>query len=206
MLQRLRYRSAGPYTSVCILGEENAGKTTIANRLKGRAFKEERDASVFDLHQLSTRIENQELNLHVHDLSGSHAFPAMEEHVVKNADILLVVFAMNDFNSCWNAVNICLEFEKRKFEKPIIVVGNKSDLFLGEPTDRETISEFVHGSLNRTYIEFSSRNDNIDKLFRCIYEEQEVAKGPYRVYTVKKTFTLSKFLAMFRGNTHSMTK
>ena len=168
--------------SLCVLGSPNVGKTSIVRRIMGYGFTEQYSPTVYESYVKHTAIEGDDVIIDLQDMSGSLNFPAMQKRAVDNAKIIIVVFGLDDFGSCQHAVNISVEFEGNGCGIPVIIIGNKSDIFKGKLENKTKIEEFMTNSVKRRYMEMSAKHDhNPESLIKLIYEEYQISRGPYRI-------------------------
>lgn len=172
--------------SVCVLGQERSGKTSIVRRITGHRFPELYIPTLYDSYVKHTTLRGEDVVIDVKDMSGSIHMPGMERHAVNNANVVLIVFSLANFDSCQYAVKKCLDFEATGLDVPVIIIGNKSDLYKGSESNKKKIEVFIADTVNRDYIEMSAKYDrNTDLLLKHIYEEYEISRGPYRITRAK---------------------
>ncbi|XP_047481689.1 ras-related protein Rap-1b-like [Penaeus chinensis] len=108
--------------------------------------------------------------LEILDTAGSHHFPAMRELSIRSGRAFVIVFAVNNEQSFYEAQSLWNLITKIKGSDgaPVVVVGNKVDL------DRERVVSFQRAQdwvdtdmSNASYLETSAKyNINVGELFK----------------------------------------
>lgn len=168
---------------VCVLGSSKVGKTSIVRRLVGKSYHEQYVPTVYETYMKHASIDEKEILLDIQDMAGAMYFPVMEKYSIENTDVILLVFSLDDFRSCDHAVKLSMELEEIHGGKPVLIIGNKSDLYEGgSDENRAKIEEFINKCVQRKYIEMSAKFDRFaHNLLKEIFEAHEIAQGPYRV-------------------------
>ena len=114
-----------------LLGDAQVGKTSMILKLIGNEFNDSQLTTVGkESYIYQININGQELKMKIWDTAGQERFRSMSSQVIKNSDAVILVYAIDNKNSFlaieqWlNKINDLTDLTK----KPIIIVGNKSDL------------------------------------------------------------------------------
>lgn len=125
--------------TVAVFGDSAVGKTSLINRLVGIDFNLEHEPTVEDFHVKHLAFKNKKCELQIIDTSGTYEFPAMRRVDMEKSDAVLLVYSM-DRPESFSKLERYLEEVRdcnvatKDFDKPIIVVSNKTDLpHLTEP-------------------------------------------------------------------------
>ena len=182
---------------ICMFGSANVGKTTLVKRMLGLDFSSLRDPSMYEIYTKTVTLEKKKVVLEIQDMAGGVDFPGMREQAISESDIFLIVFALNNFHTCKEAIRLCMELTSKKHlsNSTIMLIGNKCDLFAGEAENKARIATFMSDSVEKTYLEYSGKYENGDRLLTAIHEQHRLTAGPARVTMVPATPARRKSVA-----------
>jgi len=167
---------------VTVIGYKTSGKTSLLRNIMGWKYNDEYIPTIGDIYQYSDVVHGCSVCFELRDMAGEYVFSALEREMVENSCVTLIVFSLNDSKSFRRAFQMYDRIKDTK-RSPIVFVGNKSDLIRKCPKSEE-IEKFIENELHESYVEISAKQDNASKLLKRIYEEYEIAKGPYRTTIV----------------------
>lgn len=184
--------------TVAVFGDSGVGKTSLINRLLEIEFNPDHVPTVEDFHVKHLAFKNKTCELQIIDTSGTYQFPAMRRVDMDKADAVVLVYSMDRPESFTKLERYMEEIHESKtatkdFEKPIIVVSNKSDLpDLNEPKfiDQRGLNTSVGMHLAAKYgchwFKASAKlGDNVEdafyKVLDCLFKalaKEKRPKGP----------------------------
>ena len=164
-----------------LLGDGEVGKTSMILKLTGNEFNDSQLTTVGkESYIYQKNIKGYDLKMKIWDTAGQERFRSMSVQVIKTSDAVILVYAVNNKNSflsldAWlSKINDLVDLEK----KPIIIVGNKSDV---EQNLREV--QYEEGkkyadSKGYKFFETSARtgagiNEAFDEIFNQLFNALE---------------------------------
>ncbi|XP_057290588.1 GTP-binding protein Di-Ras2-like [Hydractinia symbiolongicarpus] len=193
---------------VTLMGGTGVGKSVIARRLIGKEEIDVCKPTIFDYYEEIVEIGEASVFLEINDTSGNFCFPAMDKLTMEHTDIIVIVFSLEELGSFEHAMNIlCNSCTEQTL--PVIFVGNKKDKISNRKLPcEENLENYIMCQLNKSYIEMSALHDDAEKLLRRIYEDYEIAHGPYHVRQKKSIIknVKSRFARSVQSILHGHTK
>ena len=128
---------------MCVLGLDNAGKTTILKSLSREEIQHVMPTQGFNVKTLA--VENFKFN--VWDLGGQKAIRQHWKNYYENLDCIIYVIDSSDRNrmeECGDELQGLLE-EDKLTGVPMLIYANKQDLITALPADE--IEEMLHLSM-----------------------------------------------------------
>lgn len=169
--------------TIAVFGDSGVGKTSLINRLVGLKFTLEHIPTVEDFHVKHLAFQNKKCELQIIDTSGTYEFPAMRRVAIDKADALVLVYSLDRHDSFTKLERYMDEIRASKsstkcFEKPVIVVSNKSDLpNMSEPRFVDKRGLNVHVSLHLQvkygcfWVDTSAKTgDNVEDAFHKVLD------------------------------------
>lgn len=169
----MRYNGKG--FKLTFLGDSTVGKSSILERIYKGTFNQHRDSTIGAAY--ISHICN-DIMLNIWDTVGQERFMSLMPMYYRDADIVLLVFDLNNEYSIERLENYMVELSNRKNDLyKCIVVGNKSDLV--DQTQKDILDRKIkkmvdsYPRINVTdYIYTSAKtNKNIDKLIDTVTEQ-----------------------------------
>ena len=124
-----------------LLGDAQVGKTSMILKLTGNEFNDSQLTTVGkEAYIYQTTINGYNLKMKIYDTAGQERFSSMSVQVIKNSDAVMLVYAVNNkqtfmaLENWLSQLNDTVDISR----KPIIIVGNKSDI---ENSQREVTYE-----------------------------------------------------------------
>lgn len=159
------------YYKVCIVGDSNAGKSSIAQRYVHEKF-DEYSTSTIGAAYFSKIVNYQNSNVHIQiwDTAGQERYRTITPLYYRGAAAVIIVLDQNCVNS-----NKLLDYwitaiKQHISDIPIFIAINKSDL----PSNllEHTIPNIMEKYTNIHYKYVSAKtNENIEELFNSIIEK-----------------------------------
>jgi len=152
---------------IVVLGGGSVGKSALTIQFIQYHFITEYDPTIEDSYRKQFVVDGETYLLDILDTAGQDEFTAMRDHNMRSGDGFLCVFSITSHSS----FDYLIEIIKRLYQVtdqpilPIIIVGNKLDLF----ADRQVSANegnrlaLLHQS---KYIETSARTrTNVDEVY-----------------------------------------
>ena len=156
---------------VIIIGRYGVGKTTIINKLMGKASDGEYAPTMtIDIKNIQAKVNDKIIQINIWDCCGNEKFGEETPQLFKNASIVILAYAINDkqsYDALKNWYNI---LKIHTYESIIFLIGNKSGL----EKEREVTIEDADNFKNefddiKIFFETSALYDNnMDKLLENI--------------------------------------
>lgn len=123
----------GRLITFVIMGARNIGKTALICRFTEQSFSPSYEPTVEDCYfkQIHNNTKYTSLNIRIIDTSGHYHFPAMQRLNIRQADVVLLAYGVQDTPSVSRAVELYRTSRDLLHDKPftpIILVGTKIDL------------------------------------------------------------------------------
>lgn len=154
---------------IVLVGSNAVGKTSIANRFTRNLFANRYINTIgCDFYikniTLETSEGNEEYKLILHDIGGQLEFREFRRKYMDNADIVFVVFALNDSGSF--DVDEFIDDVFSMPSKPIFaLVGNKLDLVEKDSLDMSKINTIAEKNDVPVYLTSAKENIMIQEMF-----------------------------------------
>ena len=156
-----------------LLGDGQVGKTSLILKLTGNTFNDSQLTTVGkESYIYQVKLHGYDLKMKIWDTAGQERFKSMSIQVIKNSDAVILVYAINDINS-FNSLDMWLSKLNDATDlskKPIIIVGNKSDV-----NDRKISYEegkkYAESKGYNFYETSAKSGDNIEEVFNDIFEQ-----------------------------------
>ena len=156
-----------------LLGDGQVGKTSLILKLTGNIFNDSQLTTVGkESYIYQVNLHGYNLKMKIWDTAGQERFKSMSIQVIKNSDAVILVYAINDINS-FNSLDMWLSKLNDATDlskKPIIIVGNKSDV-------NDRIITYEEGkkyaeSKGYNFYETSAKSGmNVTEAFNDIFEQ-----------------------------------
>lgn len=166
---------------VPFFGAANVGKTSIIRAFLCQEHSEDYMPTIEDYYRKFFRCNGQLFELELTDTGGSESFTAMRRLEIEKADIMVLVYSLQNPDTFETLIPIRDDIVKiHGNSKPVIVVAGKSDLDVqgknieyvtsrGEKLDTKTV---VEKEWNYLWIIASARmNWGIEKIFCNVLSE-----------------------------------
>ncbi|XP_063713997.1 GTPase KRas-like [Symsagittifera roscoffensis] len=169
----------GSYT-VALLGDERVGKTSIMRRMSGARCPEEYVPTVDENITQNFTLGDTEVEVTFMDTSGSSDFPAMRQLAIEKAQVVLIVFSVDDRHSYERVKQYRDEVLaiKNDDQTPIVVIANKMDL-PSHTVDAKAADFYTCFESNYGFVAMSAKSDrSVRKLFNEILKKVQIPGLP----------------------------
>ena len=158
-----------------LLGDGQVGKTSLILRLTGNQFNDSQLTTVGKESYVQQEVlHGYELKMKIWDTAGQERFKSMSVQVIKNSDAVILVYAINDRNS-FKALDLWLRKLNETSDltkKPIIIIGNKSDVEESKRQVTEAEGRLYAQSKGYHFYETSAKTGaNVKEAFNDIFEQ-----------------------------------
>ena len=156
-----------------LLGDGQVGKTSLILKLTGNIFNDSQLTTVGkESYIYQVNLHGYNLKMKIWDTAGQERFKSMSIQVIKNSDAVILVYAINDINS-FNSLDMWLSKLNDATDlskKPIIIVGNKSDVNDRKITYEEG-KKYAESKGYKFYETSAKSGDHIEEAFNDIFEQ-----------------------------------
>ena len=183
---------------VIIIGRYGVGKTTIINKLMGKASDGEYAPTMtIDIKNIQAKVNDKIIQINIWDCCGNEKFGEETPQLFKNASIVILAYAINDkqsYDALKNWYNI---LKIHTYESIIFLIGNKSDLEKEREVTIEDAENFKNEYVDiKIFFETSALNgNNMDKLLDniaiSIYEKNKKDEAQLE-NAIRNSITLDK--------------
>jgi len=156
-----------------LLGDGQVGKTSLILKLTGNEFNDSQLTTVGkESYIYQAKLHGYDLKMKIWDTAGQERFKSMSVQVIKNSDAVILVYAINDKNTfgaldTWiSKLNDTMDISK----KPIIIVGNKSDLNERQVSYEEG-KKYAESKGFNFYETSAKTGENVGEAFNDIFEQ-----------------------------------
>ena len=156
-----------------LLGDGQVGKTSLILKLTGNEFNDSQLTTVGkESYIYQVNLHGYNLKMKIWDTAGQERFKSMSIQVIKNSDAVILVYAINDKNTfnaldTWiSKLNDTMDISK----KPIIILGNKSDLNEREVSYEEG-KKYAESKGYNFYETSAKSGEHIEEAFNDIFEQ-----------------------------------
>ena len=162
-----------------LLGDGQVGKTSLILRLTGNQFNDSQLTTVGKESYVQQEVlHGYELKMKIWDTAGQERFKSMSVQVIKNSDAVILVYSIDDANS-FKALDLWLRKLNETSDltkKPIIIIGNKSDVEESKRQVTEAEGRLYAQSKGYHFYETSAKTGaNVKEAFNDIFEQLYVA-------------------------------
>jgi small GTP-binding protein len=164
---------------IVLIGESGVGKSALSIQGESHVYKELDQPTVcFEYFWINYSVNNdQVIRLAIWDTCGQEVYHSIASNFYNNAEIILLVYAINDYTSFEKISNwLHTVKENCREETQFILIGNKSDLELERKVSYSQAQGFQIDNDIMYFIETSAKNGyNVDFLFefcaKYVYEK-----------------------------------
>eukprot|EP00049_Salpingoeca_infusionum_P018002 m.355338 g.355338 ORF g.355338 m.355338 type:complete len:187 (-) comp17225_c0_seq1:754-1314(-) len=150
-----------------VLGSGAVGKSCLTLRFTTNRFEEEYDPTIENAFSTNATVDGKSHDVQILDTAGQEEFAGFRANALKHGDVFILIYSIVDEASFAEVESLLKRVQQHHLDnpKPIIIVGNKSDLAASRTVSEETAKAFAtkHGF---QYLETSARDDvNVKPLF-----------------------------------------
>ena len=156
--------------NIGLLGDENVGKSSFLNMLKGLNIVDIRSTIGVDFCTHTIDMDNELIKFHIWDLSGNERFRTLIRVYVEKIVGVLIFIDLNNPETLDNIDEWTNMIKNTSHKVNIILVGNKNDLEI--KISRDKINDLSQ-KIGASYVETSCINNKYDasELFFILSKE-----------------------------------
>ena len=184
---------------IVLVGNSGVGKTCISQRYMNDSFTQQEGSTVgASYFQKILDLDGKTVRLDIWDTAGQEKYRAMGKMFYKEAYIVLFIYDITDEESFQDLKNVWYNELNKAGEKHsvLVVVGNKSDLFLKEAVKEDEARKWANEIGAVFGLVSAKTGDCISLLFenvvRKYFSPDYVAKINKEKKNKPQTVTLSK--------------
>ena len=186
--------SEEPKIKIVLVGESGVGKTNLIRVVNDESFEKEAISTISSSYiEKDIIVNNKKFCYSLWDTVGQETYRSLNEMYIKDAKIVLVVFALNDQKS-YQETNFWINNAKRSLKKGkylMALVGNKSDLV----NEQEVTDEEVKKRAAELEIDFTLTSAAEDAVGFRVFLEDMIKKFIKTIgfeLKIEKTFNLNE--------------
>ena len=157
-----------------LLGDGQVGKTSLTKRLTGNVFEDSQLTTIGkESYVYLTQLHGYDVKMKIWDTAGQERFKSMSVNVIKNVEGLILTYSIASRESFQNLDNWLKQLNDADdlSKKPIIIVGNKSDLEASREVSKDEGKQFAD-SHDYHFFETSAKTaENVKEAFDDIFEQ-----------------------------------
>lgn len=149
-----------------LIGDGKVGKTSLCSNLRTKRIPGTYELTVgLNIEVHKTLLRNTTIKLVLWDLAGQERFGCIRGDFYYGACVAIIVFDLQNRGSFFGIKHWVRELQFYAKNTPIILVGNKNDIFKREVTREE--GELLARELNAPYFETSAlKGNNVEDVFK----------------------------------------
>ena len=186
--------SEEPKIKIVLVGESGVGKTNLIRVVNDESFQKEAISTISSSYiEKDIIVNNKKFCYSLWDTVGQETYRSLNEMYIKDAKIVLVVFALNDKKS-YQETNFWINNAKGSLKKGkylMALVGNKSDLV----NEQEVTDEEVKKRAAELEIDFTLTSAAEDAVGFRVFLEDMIKKFIKTIgfeLKIEKTFNLNE--------------
>lgn len=159
---------------VILLGDCLVGKSSLLGLLKNQIFVNSYSSTIgVDFGTVSFNYGDDKYKIQIWDTGGQEKFSPLVKAYYRNSTCAIVMFDLTNRGSFVRVKKWIEEFKHYASGlRPIIVVGNKSDLFNMRVLTKKEINDEIERKLDLPYFEISVKDDaNVNEVFDYLIKE-----------------------------------
>lgn len=159
---------------VILLGDSLVGKSSLMGLLKEQVFVSSYSSTIgVDFGTVYFDHGDDKIKIQIWDTAGQEKFSPLVKVYYRNSTCAIVMFDLTNRGSFTRVSRWIEEFKHyTSGHRPIIVVGNKSDLFNMRVLTKKEINDEVIEKLDLPYFEISVKDDaNVNDVFDYLINE-----------------------------------
>ena len=161
---------------VILLGDSLVGKSSLMGLLKDQVFVSSYSSTIgVDFGTVYFDHGDDKIKIQIWDTGGQEKFSPLVKVYYRNSTCAIVMFDLTNRGSFTRVRRWIEDFKHfTSGHRPIIVVGNKSDLFNMRVLTKKEIREEVTDKLDLPYFEISVKDDsNVNDVFDYLINEKK---------------------------------
>lgn len=166
-----------PTYKILVIGDAGVGKSALIFRFADDVFRDTYISTIgIDFRIQTVQVDGKPVKLQVWDTAGQERFRTITTSYYRNADGILIIYAVNDRESFSNISAWLVEIERNSPKDIVkVLVGSKADMPRTVSTEEGKLKAESSGA---SHIETSSKTgENVKELFTMLGESIVKAKG-----------------------------
>ena len=162
------------YYKIILLGETNAGKTTLYNKFIYNKDKFNYLSSItVDNETQTLDYKNKKYLITLYDTAGQERFRSITKSYYNMADGFLLMFDITDEKSLLAVKDWIEDIKSHNSSNIFLILGNKDDLDnkISDDVINETLGDYKHLLLKTSAIKNINVKESIEKLIDMIEDE-----------------------------------
>jgi len=151
-----------PTYKIIMVGDSTVGKSSILNYYINNSFQLSHNSTIgIDFKSKVTNINGKDIKLQIWDTAGQERFKSIVRSYYRSCHGAIVVFDMTVPKTLENVSNWLDEINNYMMPNcPIVLVGNKSDLYGDNPyhVNKKNIYKILETNTDIAYVETSARH------------------------------------------------
>ena len=173
---------------ITMLGDSAVGKTSLISKFLNQNF-DENYLTTIGKDRLEKKVvmeDGNEIKLIIWDTAGQERFHSIATSTIKGSHGIILTFDLTKKSSFKSLESWLNDIKENSNEVPVVIFGNKCDLFENYEVENEEAKKFAEGH-NLQYFETSAKlNVNVQEGFNAI------AKIAYEKYSGNNSLDLNK--------------
>ena len=157
-----------------LLGDGQVGKTSLTKRLTGNVFEDSQLTTIGkESYVYLTQLHGYDVKMKIWDTAGQERFKSMSVNVIKNVEGLILTYSIASRESFQNLESWLKQLNDADdlSKKPIIIVGNKSDLEASREVSKAEGKQFADNHGYHFFETSAKTAENVKEAFDDIFEQ-----------------------------------
>ena len=157
-----------------LLGDGQVGKTSLTKRLTGNVFEDSQLTTIGkESYVYQTQLHGYDVKMKIWDTAGQERFKSMSVNVIKNVEGLILTYSIASRESFQNLESWLKQLNDADdlSKKPIIIVGNKSDLEASREVSKAEGKQFADNHGYHFFETSAKTAENVKEAFDDIFEQ-----------------------------------
>ena len=157
-----------------LLGDGQVGKTSLTKRLTGNVFEDSQLTTIGkESYVYQTQLHGYDVKMKIWDTAGQERFKSMSVNVIKNVEGLILTYSIASRESFQNLESWLKQLNDADdlSKKPIIIVGNKSDLEASREVSKAEGKQFANNHGYHFFETSAKTAENVKEAFDDIFEQ-----------------------------------
>ena len=157
-----------------LLGDGQVGKTSLTKRLTGNVFEDSQLTTIGkESYVYQTQLHGYDVKMKIWDTAGQERFKSMSVNVIKNVEGLILTYSIASRESFQNLESWLKQLNDADdlSKKPIIIVGNKSDLEASREVSKAEGKQFADSHGYHFFETAAKTAENVKEAFDDIFEQ-----------------------------------
>jgi len=153
---------------VVVLGSGGVGKTTLTIQFIHGKCLEESDPTIEYSYRKQVEVDGQLCTLDILDMAGLEEYSYIRAQHLRTGHAFILMYDCTNADSLGYLSNVQGQMDEEE-QKPVLMLGNKSDLQEMRKVSYEDGQKFAQTFKNCDFLETSAKEGtNVDEAFKCI--------------------------------------